>query len=428
MYVTRECEREDCDNDAIGRRKYCSDRCRERVADRRYTAGQSRHLGRDPSVEEQVEHQQRRLQKEELERTLVSLSRSEAKRIRYIEAIQSALAPFEPSQPLPFREHDGKTTVDWCIQVSDWHVGQKTPIETTSGMYEQTVAKTHEQVNSLLFALSSIFHEAQGKKVRRLWVPALGDIVEGDAMRPAQLRQIEMPVVKQVVDAYDLLTVFLGALLRLPGLEELIVDVIGGNHDRTTSKPGLAGLGETDYVDTFAWLIGAFLERAFGDDPRVTIKNWDTFFGTREFGGLRHVFEHGSSIRGGTGSYGGIPWYPIHNAARKYESLLGGVDMVWFGHYHVPYVIPLGQNGWVVGNGALPATSGYAQSQLKAIRRPQQWLVEFHETVGATKFEPLYADVELPQPGDIWRVGEEEVHDDNVAEGVRGGEGYSSGG
>ena len=402
--MTRKCDRDDCPEDTIGRRKYCSDRCRMLVAQRRYRAGTSRSLpSEDPDVEGQVKNQQDRLETDELKRTLQGLARSEAKRVRYIDAIQSVLSPFEPSQPLPFRTHDGHTVVDWAIPTSDWHVGQYTPIETTGGIYEQTVAKVHAQVDRLLFALSSIFHESQGKRVRKLWVPILGDIVENDAMRPAQLRKIEMPVVKQTVDAYDLLTVFLRGLLELPGLEELIVDVVGGNHDRTTAKAGLAGLGETDYVDTWAWIIGAFLERVFEREPRVTIKNWDTYFGTRQFGGLRHVFEHGSTIRGSGGSYGGIPWYPIHNAARKYIEMLGGVDMVWFGHRHVPYVIPLAQGGWVVGNGALPATSEFAQSQLKAIRRPQQWLVEFHSTVGATKFEPLYADIELPQPGDVWK-------------------------
>jgi hypothetical protein len=82
--------------------------------------------------------------------------------------------------------------------------------------------------------------------------------------------------------------------------------------------------------------------------------------------------------------------------------MLGGVDMVWFGHQHTPYVIPLGQQGHIVGNGSLPATSRFVQSSFKSIRRPQQWLVEFHRNHGATAFRPLYADIDLPKPGAVW--------------------------
>jgi hypothetical protein len=345
--------------------------------------------------------EQERLEERERARTLRQLERTAAKRKLYVDAIKECLTTFEPSPPIKLRKRDAKTKVYWVLQLSDWHIGQKTPIETTGGMYEQDVAKTYAQVKMLLDAVTSIYYEAEGKVVEELWVQVDGDLVDGDALRPSQLRQIELPVVQQTVEAWNLMSVLLRSLLELP-IKRIVVDIVGGNHDRTTTKAGLAGLGEADYVDTFAYIIGAYLQRSFEDEPRIEIKNWETYFGTRKFGGRTHVFEHGSSIRGGTGSYGGVPWYPIHNAARKYHELLGGVDMVWFGHFHVPYFIPLAQGGWIVGNGALPATSPYAQSQLKAMREPQQWLVELHKDKGSTKFEPLYVGIDLPKPGSVW--------------------------
>lgn len=401
------CALDSCNELLSGKRrsngaKYCSDKCRKTNARNRFRAGESKTL-RDPTQAEMVEKERERLRQNELKKQLTQLTRSEAKRSEYRQAIRSSLSPFEPTKvfdlPAPA---DTQTDVDWSITLSDWHVGQFTAMETTNSMYEQTVAVTKLQVDKLLAAITDIFHEAQGKHVRRLWVQILGDIVEGDSMRPAQLREIELPVVKQTIEGADLLTYFLRTIAQLPGLEEIIVDIVGGNHDRTTQRPGNAGLGETDYCDTYSWLIGEILKRALEDDSRFDITNHESFFGIRKFAGLRHAFEHGASVRSGGGSYGGIPFYPIVNAARQYESMLGGVDIVWFGHLHTPYTLPLGQRGWVVGNGSLPATSRFVQSRYKTIRRPQQWLAEFHRNHGITKFEPLYADVGLQAPGDVW--------------------------
>lgn len=383
--------------------KYHDDVCRKKNARRRHSRGESGHRdGTARTLDESVKQERDKLEAKEMKRSLMELTRSAAKRFEYVTAIKSVLSAYEPSLVFPFPEQDAQTTVDWAVQLSDWHIGQATTMEHTGGMYEQTLAVTRAQVDRLIRAISGIFYESKGKVVRNLWIPILGDIVEGDSMRPAQLREIELPVVQQTVEGFDLLAYFIRTLLELPGLENLVIDMVGGNHDRTTSKPGNAGLGETDFVDTYAWLIGAMLQRRFENDPRVEIKNWETFFGTREFAGLRHVFEHGASIKGGSGSYGGIPWYPIANAARKYSEMLGGVDMVWLGHQHIPYVIPLGQQGHIIGNGSLPATSRYVQSSFKSIRRPQQWLVEFHRHHGTTAFRPLYADINLPKPGEVW--------------------------
>ncbi|KKN32418.1 hypothetical protein LCGC14_0814060 [marine sediment metagenome] len=394
------CTIEGCNEDvAKGRLKYCSDSCRKKFARRRHEDGVN-----IKTTDERVERERQKMRAEEDKKLLKSLARSEAKRELYVSAVQEALSAFKPSTPRPWLiKQDRTTDVDWEIDISDWHVGQSTPQETTGGMYEQTTEIVQKQVDSLLHAMSLIYHEANGKRVKRLWVNIMGDLIENDNMRPSQLREIDLPVVKQTIVAYDLVSYFLRTCLEMPGLEELVVDISGGNHDRTTQKAGNAGLGESDYVDCFSFIIGEFIKRGFEDDPRVSVTNWETFFGTREFGGIRHVFEHGSSIRGSGGSYGGIPFYPIIRAAQQYESMLGGVDMVHFGHLHTPYLLPLGQDGWVVGNGALPATSTFVQSRYKKIRRPQQWLIEFHHSVGATKFEPLYADLGLPKPGDVWK-------------------------
>ncbi len=395
---------------AARRAKYHNEACRKRNARRRYSRGESNtRSGEERTLDERIEAEREKLRANELRRTLTQLGRGAAKRKEYVEAIKEVLTPFEPSEVFPIKTSETETTVEWAVCLSDWHIGQKTSIEDTGGIYEQTLEVSRLQVDKLITALTRIFYESKGKTVKKLWVLILGDIVEGDAMRPAQLREIEMPVVKQTVEALDLITYFLSTMLQFPGIEELVVDVIGGNHDRTSSRPGNAGLGENDFVDTYAWLVGAMLQRAFEDDPRVKVTNWETFFGTRTFGGLRHAFEHGASMRLGGSSYGGVPFYPIVNAARQYESMLGGVDMVWLGHLHTPYILPLGQRGHIVGNGSFPATSRFIQSRYKSLRRSQQWLAEFHRTVGVTAFRALYVDIGLPTPGEVWEKKDQGV-------------------
>ena len=403
----RICAFENCNNTISAlkfKSKYCTDKCRIRNARLRYNRGESKAEAdaTPPTTAEAIELERERLHKNELARTLRELSRGEVKRQEYIAAIHDSLDPFVMSKVFPLYKGDQKSTVDWAIMLSDWHVGQLTPIETTGGVYHQDLAITRRQVDKLLYAIGDINSESEGKHVKNLLLIIAGDIVEGDSMRPAQLRQIEIPVVKQTMEGFDLLSYFITTLLQLPGLETITVHMVGGNHDRTTTKPGLAGLGETDYVDTFAWLIGAMLERGFEKDPRVSVTNWETFFGYCEFAGLKHVFEHGAGITRGGGGYGGIPFYPIINTANKHSQMLGGVDMAWFGHLHTPYTLPLGQEGVVIGNGALPATTAFVQSRYKTIRRPEQTLVEFHRKVGITNIRPLYADVDLPKPGAVW--------------------------
>ena len=358
------------------------------------------------TVDAVVKGETERLHQRELARELAQLQRSEAKRREYISTIRQSLTPYEPTELVPAgpvnRVLSGH---DWVLNFSDWHVGQSTPIQTTGGVYEQTTEITRWQVEKMVNALRSI-HDIQSKgyDIRKILVVFNGDLVEGDSMRASQARGIDRVVTQQAVEVFDLMGYTLRQLLTFPGVQQLEVHNVGGNHDRTSQKAGNAGLGELDYVDTYSWLVGTLLGRALEKEPRITFKNWDTYFGYTTFCGLKVIFEHGSSFRMSTGSYGGIPWYPVVNAANKLTDMLGGGDLVLFGHLHQPAVVPIKQKTWVVINGALPATTSYVQSTMKALREPTQWLLNLHEEHGVVEFHPLYAPPESFQPaGHIWR-------------------------
>jgi hypothetical protein len=355
-----------------------------------------------------AEHE--RMVQRELIRQLTQLQRTEAKRQQYIDTIRTSLKELDPPPPIDFQEFKGEDALahKWVIVLSDWHIGQLTPIEHTGGVYEQNLGVTEWQIERLLSSIKSI--HAEGHRIDEVLLLVLGDIVEGDSMRPAQLRQIEIAVTRQALEAYRLLNYFIRCILALPGVERVTVENVGGNHDRTTARPGNAGLGETDYVDTYSWLIGGVLKESFADEPRVRITNWETFYGYTIFGGRRFVFEHGASFRTSTGSYGGIGWYPIMNAAGKYKEMLDGADFIVMGHFHVPALLPAGKSGWLVLNGALPATTHYVQSNYKGIREPSQSLLVLHESHGLIGLRPIYAVPEtLLSEGEAWDLAQERV-------------------
>lgn len=361
-----------------------------------------------------LEKEMRRLKEAHEFREIQASLREGAKVEAYKRVIAQHLAPYSPTpmQPILVRDDsEGKPIHKWVIVLSDWHVGQKTPKQDTDYVYEQNYEVTKWQVDRLLTALKSIHDvEVEGKVISDVLVLVLGDIVENDAMRKAQIRHSEFAVTEQTVKAFDLLNYFFRQLLTFPGLERLEAHIVGGNHDRTSGKPGLAGLGETDYIDTYAWLIGAMMERFMAEEPRIRIINHDSFFGRTVFGGKRIVFEHGASIKLSVGSYGGVPFYSIVNAARGYAAMLDGADMVIIGHLHQGALLPNGKGGWIALNGALPATTQYVQTSFKAVREPMQWLMDIHEEHGLVATRPLYAvPPTYPREGEAWTRTESEV-------------------
>lgn len=321
---------------------------------------------------------------------------AESRMRRYEAVLTDCLTSYEPT-PLvrPFDHGSASSEIEWSVVLSDWHVGQQTTLEQTGGIYQQDVATTRKQVAKLWRALS-LLHEIESKtySLPVLHILGLGDFIENDDMRPSQHREIESVMTVQVVQAFDLLVWFIRqAMTIFPRVE---LDMIGGNHDRTGRNRGNAGLGELDYTDTMAYLLGAFIERVLADDiasGRLKLTNWTTFFGYKEIAGAKVVFEHGSSMKWG-GGYGGVPWYSVTQAGPKYAQMLGGADIVAFGHGHQPAVVPGAAGGqWIVSNGSLPGSSTYVQAGFKKVTRPIQWLLQHHADLGLVGWKPLYADV-----------------------------------
>jgi hypothetical protein len=321
---------------------------------------------------------------------------------RYERILRDCLVEYEPT-PLvrPQMNVEDLPEHELILATGDWHTGAKVMWHETGGMYEQDVATTRSQIEHLwdrIVRLHAI--QSAGINYTKLHIIALGDLIDNDDMRPSQHRNVEDILTVQTIQAFDLFSWLCRQALTL--FPEVEVEVIGGNHDRTGRAKGNAGLGELDYADTMSWLIGEFTKRQFENEPRIKVRNWQTFFGYKEVAGQRVVFEHGSSIKWNANSYGGIPWYGVSMLPKRYADMLGKADIFLMGHGHRPAILPDGR-GWLVINGALPATTNYEQSGFKSIHRPMQWLMSVHKKYGLTGWTPIYLDVEgTVLPGEVW--------------------------
>lgn len=298
---------------------------------------------------------------------------------------------------------------------SDWQMGQWCKLGATGGMYQQTSEITARQIYQMWSTIEERHTiNSAAKRYDEAVLMDLGDLCDGDQLRVSQAAFVDAPVTRQAIEVLDLESwLITKALERFPKVRLLKV---GGNHDRTSAKAGNAGLGELGYTDTYSWLIGEFLKRLFSrsiDEGRLEIVNHESFFGTAMIAGRRWVYEHGSSFKASTGSYGGISFYSLVNAARGYREMLDGADVVAFAHHHKAMVLPMnGGWGWHIMNGALPPSSPYIQSNFKGYIRPIQLEIEMHEDKGLTDWAPIYLEQpEHVRPGNFWK----EQHGSEVA-------------
>jgi predicted phosphodiesterase len=353
-------------------------------------------------------------------RAQLNVERSELKRLTraydaaetYRKTIKDAVDAIEtPALETPPMVSYDAPTHTWVLVLSDIHVGQKTTIESTGMMFEQNLERVREQFVTLQDAFDRLWAiDSRAKRIPRLHILLLGDLVEGDGMRPEQAIQIDLLVTKQTVEVASLLNGFI--TYALTRFEEVDVDNVGGNHDRTSQKPGLAGLGQLGFHDTYAWLAGEFIRAAHARailQKRLKLTNWESSFGYKLIAGQRAIFEHGASFKTSTGSYGGVPYYPITNAADKYRQMLDGADLVVFGHHHIPAVLPMGR-GWQVLNGSFTPSTNYVQTSFKRVGIPTQMLLDLHPKYGMVQAKAIYLPHDgIVKPGEIWENLREQV-------------------
>jgi hypothetical protein len=381
-------------------RRYCSAECK------RDGLNQIRRTGDTPKDEKEEEHDPvERLEVRTTQRRAKAEEKIDATRLMREEAFLKVVEGWKPRtyKPPPGLKSAPKDR-GHIFHASDWHLGQDTGMESTGHLYQHNSEVAQAQLEKALVITRDILRDS-GRQTTKMLLILNGDIHEGDDMRNSQHRQIDMLAAEQHMLAVDLTLWFINELLAF--IPELVVSNIPGNHDRIGRNAGNAGLAELGYQDSFAWMLGEHIRRAmkYHGEKRVTVLNPKTFYSRLTFMGQRIVHAHGSDIKWSTGSYGGVPWYGIMNAARQYRGMLGAYDLIFFGHGHIPGRLFLEPKSWILMNGSLPGTSQYIQSRFKSVRMPVQQLVEVNEH-GLVAEHPLYLDVgQMVDPEEAWDTG-----------------------
>lgn len=351
-----------------------------------------------PSLSRRIDDERERARRQADIATLKELTGKRAVIAEWTAAIRSsALAmPVPVLWDVVSHPHGDEETA--LLLLSDVHVGMDTPARMTAG-FVTNQETTHQQFKLLAEKVVSFWkaHADGNRPWSTLVILDLGDDVEGSHMRPSQAR-IANPLVTDQVRLYgQWLAEFATTLLQV--FKHIRIERVPGNHGRVSQRAGIAGLDELDPANSFDLLAGKFTEAILApaiQEGRAVIINHETYAARTEIANQRIIFEHGSSLRGGTSL--GIPAYGINRAAANYLRLYGEFDLLCFGHWHQPMLMTAGERAKIVVNGAFPPTTPFITGDLHGIGKPTQILMSLHEEHGVTGYYPLYLPIKRSLP------------------------------
>lgn len=168
----------------------------------------------DDRISHEREDAERKAHIREL-RNLLSAERIKADMLRTIAEHAPLLTP--PT----LHGYDGPSSRPrhtWVLCLSDLQHGQKTTLEASGHVFEQSSAISREQFRMLWDRLDALARIAsQSIEIDELVILDLGDLHEGDSMRVSQAMKVDAPVTVQCVEVTDLLSELIhNALARFP--------------------------------------------------------------------------------------------------------------------------------------------------------------------------------------------------------------------
>jgi len=271
--------------------------------------------------------------------------------------------------------------------------------------YSVAIAKSrvHRAIDKFTATVNDRRHSAKIEEVR-LYV--LGDIVEGENMRPGHPHGIEGSVLKQAV--FWMPELLSSVVLRLlTEFRKIRFVAVPGNHGRngppkTDSHPQ-TNWDRVAYQTTRHIVEKAILQargRTGGVGDRRDDVVWDlptdrdnATEGDSWFA-IDYVFDwcncllHGEDLRGK--GWGGLPFYGIERMTRRYADIVNDpIDFMFLGHVHTDATIPSNFRTVYV-NGAVESSTTYARKQLVSATHPSQKAVFFAADHGPLSVHTLW--------------------------------------
>lgn len=235
--------------------------------------------------------------------------------------------------PIPNHGNDRMVAV-----ISDWHIGALVDVE--GNQYNFEIAK--RRINDYI---DQIMGMAYDRKIYRIDVVYMGDILEHAYMRNSQAYHAEFPVSKQMALGGRLM---IDMLTRLSAKHFVTYRGFSGNHDRMNGDKNANIDGDTGMV-VVNEMVKLFIETA-GIENLMYVQARD-FSATLEVNGKLVKFVHGDLEKKADQG-------KIHDHSSRDGVIY---DAIVYGHLHHFFALEVGIDRWEIRCGSTKGSDDYSE-------------------------------------------------------------------
>jgi len=286
-----------------------------------------------------------------------------------LQAVLAALPPLKPQIKLagPKPGIDASEEVA-NLMLTDHQIGAKVEPSDTSGITTYSFGEYQTRLERLLARMKSIIdHQRTSKrKIRKLVIWLLGDIVEGTDIFPGQAFMVDLGMMGQVMMGSDLLAQFIAYCSRF--FEEVVVVCVDGNHGRIGRR------GQYRAIDNFDRFCYNFLAFRLADHKNVRVWVAEGHIAIMEQFDFTFLATHGDEF----GSTNGVPAASMARVLKNYTSLTGlDIDVALHGHHSVPTTIEV---NWAesIMCGSMEGGTDLSVNKMQSAACPSQTLFFVH--------------------------------------------------
>lgn len=235
----------------------------------------------------------------------------------------------------PVKDH-GNTRM--IAVISDWHIGAKVDVEGNTYNLEVARRRINDYINQIMAM-------AQDRKVYRIDVVYLGDMLEHAYMRNSQAYHAEFPVSRQMAIGGRLI---IDLLTKLSKKHFVTYRGISGNHDRMNGDKNANIDGDTGMV-VVNEMVQLFIETA--DIENLMYVQAKDFSTTLEVNGKLFKFVHGDLEKKADAG-------KIHDHSSRDKVTY---DAIVYGHFHHYFALEVGVDRWEIRCGSTKGSDDYSE-------------------------------------------------------------------
>jgi hypothetical protein len=265
------------------------------------------------------------------------------------------------------------------LLLGDLQYGSEVLMEKTGGLASYSRAAFLQRLGKALEAIIEIVDiKRESVVLNDLWIAGVGDYVEGENVYIGQAFELEVPMLRQVVELGDIMpSRFFSPLCA--HFQDVYFRGLGGNHGKYHRMPS-----NWDCLAMHQWQL-----RMQEHDNFHMHFEWDKLWTQFRMYDWPHDFlvTHGNQVR----AWQNIPWYGLDRAWARYIAMLGiAVNYLFVGHHHQALFLPT-LWGAMVMNGSTVGGSHYSHDRMIKVGPPAQMFLTMNKD-HVTGVYPLFLE------------------------------------